>query len=271
MPYANDDKTIKFLFLPSEHDPDSFVRELGAAAFERQIADSTPLSQFLLREAIGENDLGEPEGRARTQYDAKPLLQALPANALRMQIVRALAQVTGSNPAEVEALCELAKPVARAAVAPPRNQRSRPPPLTAQMLRLLVAHPVLAREIDAQAMQAIEQAAPDHADDLRQLVEAGLALGERASFAMLAEHLRNHEEFAPMIRQIAAEPEQDFDACRLELRAAVRKTRLSCLEQAMAQLMNSGLPAAEIAAQYREINQQISQLRQQAEAEKGFR
>ena len=32
-------RTVRFLFLPPEHDPDSFVRELGAEAFERCVAD----------------------------------------------------------------------------------------------------------------------------------------------------------------------------------------------------------------------------------------
>lgn len=31
-----DNKTIKFLFLPSEHDPDSYIREFGAEGFERR-------------------------------------------------------------------------------------------------------------------------------------------------------------------------------------------------------------------------------------------
>ena len=31
-------RSVKFLFLPPEHDPDSFVRELGATAFQRRTA-----------------------------------------------------------------------------------------------------------------------------------------------------------------------------------------------------------------------------------------
>ena len=46
LPHVNDNKVIKFLFLPVEHDPDSYIRELGADAFEVQVQDSMPLSQF---------------------------------------------------------------------------------------------------------------------------------------------------------------------------------------------------------------------------------
>jgi DNA primase len=37
LPQVSDNKTIKFLFLPQEHDPDSFVREFGADAFAQEI------------------------------------------------------------------------------------------------------------------------------------------------------------------------------------------------------------------------------------------
>ncbi|HWT71772.1 MAG TPA: DNA primase, partial [Oxalicibacterium sp.] len=148
LPHAGDNKVIKFLFLPSEHDPDSYIRELGADAFSKQVQDAMPLSQFLLKEAIGDNDLNTPEGRARTQFDAKPMLQVLPPSALRLQIVRSLAQVTESAAAEIEALFELAQPVARKRVAPPRTRRTPPVGLERQIMKLLVAHPMLASGVD---------------------------------------------------------------------------------------------------------------------------
>ena len=92
LPHVSDNKTIKFLFLPTEHDPDSYRPRAGAEAFEQEMHDAMPLSQFLLQGSVGEHDLATPEGRARTQFDAKPLLQAMTPSALRLQIVRGLAQ-----------------------------------------------------------------------------------------------------------------------------------------------------------------------------------
>jgi DNA primase len=67
-----DNKTIKFLFLPQEHDPDSFVREFGADAFEQEINEAMPLSQFLLREVTGEHDLSRRKGaRARSSTPSR--------------------------------------------------------------------------------------------------------------------------------------------------------------------------------------------------------
>ncbi|WP_395241901.1 toprim domain-containing protein, partial [Salmonella sp. s51933] len=48
LPHATDTRSIKFLFLPAEHDPDSYVREHGADAFARYIAEAMPLSRFLI-------------------------------------------------------------------------------------------------------------------------------------------------------------------------------------------------------------------------------
>ena len=38
LPHAIDTRSFRFLFLPAEHDPDSYVRELGAEAFEQRVA-----------------------------------------------------------------------------------------------------------------------------------------------------------------------------------------------------------------------------------------
>ena len=266
--YATDDKTIKFLFLPSEHDPDSYIRALGTAAFEKQVQDAMPLSQFLLKEVAADNDLGTPEGRARTQFDAKPLLQALPATSLRLQIVRSLASLTQSTAAEIEALFELKQPVARTKAAPPRGKRTAPVDLERQIMRLLVTHPVLAVELDASALAAVGHFAPDGAAMLTQLVEAGRSLGPNASFAALAERLRTDSgDFDALVAEVAGEGESDVETARLELAGAVRQTRMKLLKAEMEQLVAAGLGTDAARERYRELTVQQEQLRRQAVAE----
>jgi DNA primase len=48
LPFATDVRSVKFLFLPQEHDPDSFIREFGKEAFARYVSEATPLSRFLM-------------------------------------------------------------------------------------------------------------------------------------------------------------------------------------------------------------------------------
>ena len=269
LPHAGDNKVIKFLFLPTEHDPDSYIRALGTAAFEKQVQDAMPLSQFLLKEAVGDNDLGTPEGRARTQFDAKSFLQALPPSSLRLQIVRSLAQITESTPAEIETLFELVQPISRVRAAPPRGKRTAPVGLERQIMRLLVAHPVLAAELDQAALDVAAHFAPDRADMLAQLVTMSREMGGHANFATLAELLRSAgSDFDPLIAEIAAESESDVDAARLELAGAIRQTKMQVLTAEIGKLVAQGLSGEQAQARYRDLTLQQEQLRRQAQEEK---
>jgi len=268
LPHAGDNKVIKFLFLPTEHDPDSYIRELGTEAFEKQVQDAMPLSQFLLKEAVGDNDLGTPEGRARAQFDAKPLLQALPPSSLRLQIVRSLAQITESTPAEIEALFELAQPISHVRAPPPRTKRAAPQGLERQIMRLLVSHPVLAAEMDQAALDIAAHLAPERAEMLIQLVTMSREMGAQANFAILAEMLRSTgSDFDPLIAEIAAEPESDVALARLELAGAIRQTKMQALRDELQHLVAGGLVGEEAQARFRELTLQQDQLRRQAQAE----
>jgi len=93
LPYATDTRSLKFLFLPAEHDPDSFIREFGTDAFARQVGDAKPLSRFLI-DASGEGcDLGLAEGRARMASNARPLWTLLPDGVLKRQLLAEIAEV----------------------------------------------------------------------------------------------------------------------------------------------------------------------------------
>ena len=268
LPHVSDNKTIKFLFLPTEHDPDSYIRALGAEAFEQQVHEAMPLSQFLLKEVAAEHDLSSPEGRARTQFDAKPLLQAMTPSALRLQIVRGLAALTQTTPAEIEALFELAKPVAVAKRAPPRSGRPMPVGLELQIIRILVAHPPLALEIDAAGLAAFSHFGADNAERLLHLVAAGQELGEHGSFAALAQHLKAQGgDYDAIIGDIAASPESDADSDRVWMVGAIRQLKLDVLKLELSQLFAAGLSSDEIGVRYREITTKQDQLLREAEAE----
>jgi DNA primase len=274
LPHATDNKVMKFLFLPAEHDPDSFVRERGAEAFAREVQEATPLSQFLLNEVTADNDLDTAEGRAKAQFDAKPLLRAMPPSSLRLQLVRSLAQLTSSTPAEIEALFELASPVApRNKPPPPRSKRSAPLDLERQVMRILVAHPVLAGELDEDALMALLTHAPDEGAMLVQLIDASQVMGDHASFATLAEHLRSSgiTDFDALVAEIAADTESQVEVARVELAGAVRQTKMKILKAEQDQLAASGLPTEEARLRYRELMLLQDRLRQEAHQEKNLR
>jgi DNA primase len=99
LPHASDTRSFRFLFLPPEHDPDSYVREFGSDAFEAQVRNAVPLSRQLLEHAAIECDLASAEGRARMLAQAKPLWQTLPDGALKLQLLGELA-IRGGLPAD---------------------------------------------------------------------------------------------------------------------------------------------------------------------------
>ena len=104
LPLASDTRSVKFLFLPPEHDPDSYIREHGADAFADVVKQAVPLSRFLVDAAGADCDLTTAEGRARLASQARPLWSALPEGALKRQLLAELAQQIGIGSADLQQL-----------------------------------------------------------------------------------------------------------------------------------------------------------------------
>ncbi|MGI4857743.1 MAG: DNA primase [Janthinobacterium lividum] len=193
LPHAADNREIAFLFLPAEHDPDSFIRERGTEAFGAAVAGATPLSEFLIAEALGGKELERPEGRAKALFDAKPLLQALPANALRVQILHEIANRLKVPIGEVASLCAVdERVVAPRRAAAPVSERRRVTGSERRALRNLVMHPRLALRLDEAALQVITECA-HHRPLFEEVIAHAQELGERAEFRLLSDVLRNSE------------------------------------------------------------------------------
>ncbi|MFM6986059.1 MAG: DNA primase [Hydrogenophaga sp.] len=104
LPLATDTRSVKFLFLPPEHDPDSYIRAHGAQAFAAFVQQALPLSRFLVEAASADCDLATAEGRARLAGQAHPLWNALPDGALKRQLLGELAQNIGIGSADLQDL-----------------------------------------------------------------------------------------------------------------------------------------------------------------------
>ncbi len=122
LPLASDTRSVKFLFLPAEHDPDSFIRANGSEAFAQAVKAAVPLSRFLIDAAAADCDLGSAEGRARMASQARPLWSALPDGALKRQLIGELAEACGLGSADLLQLWQHAAG-GRPALAPPRPGR----------------------------------------------------------------------------------------------------------------------------------------------------
>ncbi len=118
LPFATDVRSIKFLFLPTEHDPDSFIRANGREAFARYVSEATPLSRFLIESAREGLDLNTAEGRAHLSSNAKPLWTVMPEGALKMQLLGEIADLVQLTGRELSALWN---PAAAVAARPARD------------------------------------------------------------------------------------------------------------------------------------------------------
>ena len=116
LPFATDVRTVKFLFLPPEHDPDSYIRAHGRDAFARYVGDAMPLSRFLVETAREGCDLNTAEGRAHMAANAKPLWSQLPEGTLKRQLLGDIADLVGLSARELEEVWTGKKP------APPRRE-----------------------------------------------------------------------------------------------------------------------------------------------------
>ena len=135
---TSDDRVFSFLFLPAEHDPDSYIREFGRDAFAELESGAMPMSRFLLDHLKLEVDLDTAEGRAGLVSAAKPHLQRVTAPGLRLGLVKAIAGIVDMTASEVERLCELKAQASVLRGAPRRAARAAITPLDEHLLRLLV-------------------------------------------------------------------------------------------------------------------------------------
>jgi DNA primase len=206
-----DNKTVAFLFLPAEDDPDSYVRAHGAEAFRQLARQAMPLTDFLLQELKAGKELATAEGRSQLVHAAKPLLARIQAPLLRLQLVKLLAGASGFSQAEIESACGLQSLTRKAA--PAKAPRGAPAPMARKLLRVIVQQPGLAARLPAELIP------PDHAETgaLSALVTAvadGGLSGE--GFGMVLEHFRGTPHEA-LISEILGElVEQEFDEESIE-------------------------------------------------------
>ncbi|WP_323119853.1 DNA primase [Burkholderia alba] len=284
LPHAADNRTIRFLFLPTEHDPDSYVREFGAEAFSEQVRRAMPLSQFMLNEATAGKELDQPEGRAKALFDAKPLLQALPANALRAQIMHMFADRLDIPFEEVATLTEVdARTAAPARHAPARSDRRRVTDNEKRALRNLVMHPRLAAALDDESFDTL-RTVPRNGELFDEVIAHARALGDAAEFRLLSDVLRNSANAATydeIFREILVydenvrdlmlqNPEDDADQEGLrereriageELQAAVLKMRYDACCDKLDRLSRQSTRSPEELAELKDLNQRRTDMK----------
>ncbi|UDQ80868.1 DNA primase [Erwinia rhapontici] len=95
LPYMNDGRQLRFMFLPDGEDPDTLVRKEGKEAFETRMEQAMPLSSFLFDTLMPQVDLRSPDGRAQLSTLALPLISQVPGETLRIYLRQELGNKLG--------------------------------------------------------------------------------------------------------------------------------------------------------------------------------
>ena len=78
LPVLADDKELRFLTLPNNHDPDTFIKSHGSDAMREQISQAMPLSQDIFAYLSERYDMSLAEGKAKLMSQVRSLTTALP-------------------------------------------------------------------------------------------------------------------------------------------------------------------------------------------------
>lgn len=272
LPMLADDKEIRFLFLPTEHDPDSYIRERGEEAFADAVKSAMPLSTFLIQTAGDGHDWNTAEGRAQAQSAAKPYFKAMPPIALRAQILRELALKTGATQAELERFygiqIEVPKPQATPAMAGgsiekreqassgtwPKKEFNRsdkkvpklvlqkpiaPTDLAEQLMRIFVQFPMLAKHLSDKQMSLAYQAARARSEKAHEvmsdLLQRAKLLADGSGFAVFQAALEEstHAKAYEFLRDRVLSAELSEEDAIKHLEGAFKKIELDEIKQEM--------------------------------------
>ncbi|ASN13713.1 DNA primase [Pantoea sp. PA1] len=140
LPYMNDGRQLRFMFLPDGEDPDTLVRQEGKAAFETRMEQAMPLSSFLFDSLLPQVDLSSRDGKARLSTLALPLITQIPGETLRIYMRQALGNKLGIlDDSQLEKLMPKQAPGGSAPVAPPLKRTTM-----RVLVALLIQNPQLA-------------------------------------------------------------------------------------------------------------------------------
>ena len=105
LPYMEDGRQLKFIFLPEGEDPDTFIRQYGKHGFEEYIEKAQSLSEFLFAHLTPKGDFSSKEGKAKLAALAIPMIKQIPGDVLRLDLRNMLAKKLGIlDPAQLESL-----------------------------------------------------------------------------------------------------------------------------------------------------------------------
>ena len=244
LPQLKDGKSLHFLFLPAEHDPDSYVREHGRERFEQLLLErSRPLSAYFWDALTEHSDLATQEGKAELVRRAAPLLTQISAPTLSYLLRQELSEKVGIDPANLAHLMGQAAPqrhVAAKSYRLPRETFRQPESLTLaqKQIRTLLFNPDWADGVafpdylvpEGDSACLAEMAALLH--DNPKLDTARLLEKFRDSpYGSLLGYINRNSRQDAGSEDRSPEKRREFDECMLRLVQEMKNRQIEALKQ----------------------------------------
>jgi DNA primase len=233
LPRMKDGRQAFFLFLPDGEDPDSLVRQEGAAGFDARLQSAVPLSEFFFAEQSKEINLATLDGKARLAERTRPMLERIPDGAFRDLMFARLSELTG-----VGAVRSVDAPSPREASRPRTPAATHKRSLVRTAIALLLQQPALAQAIEPPYLfSALRQ------PGISLLMELIALCRERPdiSAGALLEHFGEREEGAALHKLVLQDlliPTEQFEH---EFTGAIAGLNRQTLKQREDELLARGL------------------------------
>lgn len=87
--------SARVLTMPGGHDPDTFVKEIGADEFRKRVKSSTPIMEFFINEVLRGSDTGKIGGKLQAIEKILPYIGRLPNKIEQWHYLKVLSEKTG--------------------------------------------------------------------------------------------------------------------------------------------------------------------------------
>ena len=144
LPTLTDGLKLRFLFLPVEHDPDSYVREFGKEKFELDIKAAMPLSLYIVQHLTLTNPLQSQEDKVSFLNDAEPILRQIKAPRFSLMLRKKIAELANVTDEEMQSLLKLPA-ITRPNVKSTQRQSRAPVSIIKRFVLMLLMQPGLVK------------------------------------------------------------------------------------------------------------------------------
>lgn len=288
LPLLRDDVAMRFLFLPEEHDPDTYIRAFGQAKFREQVQESLSLSTFLIEELKQHYTLSEAEGRAACLHEIRPMLIQIPTEVmLRLQIEKEVAKLLGlthdelkvdlahfvegqqqrhqvstivQETPEVEVFSKKIVPAQKKRVTAHRTSVRTVDPLALRIFRLVINHPEVLQIVTERQLEILGK--QPHYELVAQFLTLCLARGT-AVLGHLQSSLADNEEIQRIIMSVEKDSLHDevlMDP-KAEWLGIINKVEVETLQHMLKAFTKEDLKDEEKVTRYRQLSKRLNNLR----------